>query len=129
VAYTQNRPVNEVRVTGSTTSIASTPVAATLIMPASGLLQRVMACAGGTTTGTITVAVTQNGSGTDLTSGGLTIAAGSNARAGGTFEFALYGNTNPAPLVAEGDVLVFTPSGGTGASIGGGFAAVIRAFT
>ena len=122
-----NRPMSEVQVSESTTSIATTPVAAGALAPVCGYIQRVMAGAGGTTTGTITVTVTVN-NGSDIANGALTIAAGSNARQGSTVELALNGaGTTSGVFVNEGDFITFTPSGGTGASIPGAFAAVIRA--
>jgi hypothetical protein len=84
-----------------------------------------MACAAGTTTGTITVAVAVNG-GSDICGGGLTIAAGTGARAGSVMEFAGVGSASGV-YVAEGDCITFTASGGTGATIQGGFSLVIRA--
>lgn len=121
------RPLNEVSVDSSTTSIATTPVAATEIATASGWVQRAMACAAGTTTGTIAVAISING-GSDITGGGLTVAAGTGARAGSVQEFAGVG-TASGVYVNEGDCITFTPSGGTGASIGGAFALVLRTMT
>lgn len=121
------RPLNEVALATNTTSIATTPVAATAIATESGWLQRVMAAAGGTTTGTIAVAVSLNG-GSDLTGGALTVAAATGARAGSVLEFAGVGASSGV-FVNEGDCFTFTPSGGTGASIPGAFAAVIRSIT
>jgi hypothetical protein len=115
----------EVALTEGTTSIATAPVAAQVTVPVAGMVQRLYATASGTTTGTITVAVAVNG-GSDITSGGLTIAAGTGSRGNLPFEFAAIGSTI-GPSVSEGDVLTFTPSGGTGASIGGAFTAIIRA--
>jgi hypothetical protein len=92
--------------------------------PCSGVLQRVYAAPGGTTTGTIAVAVTING-GADITGGALTIAAGANARANPGLELAKIGAS--AVNINEGDLITFTPSGGGGASIPGAFTAVIRA--
>lgn len=124
MAPTTHRPNYDFPISESTTSIATTPVVASAIAPCSGYLQRVMAGAGGTTTGTIAVAVSIN-NGADITGGKLTIAAGSNARAGSVLEFPLSGSS--AIWVNEGDVITWTPSGGTGASIPGAFGAVIRA--
>lgn len=118
-----SRPMNDVALSESTTSIATSPVAAMAIAPCSGLLERVLAAAGGTTTGTIAVAVSING-GSDVTGGALTIAAGSNARAGSIYELPQIGAS--AVIVNEGDAITFTPSGGTGATIPGAFVAVIR---
>jgi hypothetical protein len=124
---TPTRPFNEAHICESTTSIATTPVVAAGIAPVAGYVQRVMAAAGGTTTGTTTVAVAING-GSDIAGGALTIAAGTGARAGTTVELALQGaGTTSGVFVNEGDCITFTPSGGTGASIPGAFALVIRA--
>jgi hypothetical protein len=112
--------------TEGTTSIATTPVAAQCIMLHSGYIQRVGAAATGTTTGTITVAVTING-GSDIANSTLTIPAGSG-NVGSVVELALVGaGTTSGVHVNEGDVVTFTPSGGTGSSIGGAFALVVRA--
>jgi hypothetical protein len=121
------RPLNEVPLATNTASIATTPVAATTIATESGFAQRVMAAAGGTTTGTTTVTVTING-GADIAAGGLTIAAGTGARAGTVVEFAGVGASSGV-FVNEGDCITFTPSGGTGASIPGAFALVLRSIT
>jgi hypothetical protein len=126
MALTPIRPYNEVAICESTTSIATTPVAAYGIAPVTGYIQRVMAAAAGTTTGTITVAVTING-GSDIANSTLTIAAGSG-NVPTTIELNLVGaGTTSGVHVNEGDLIAFTPSGGTGSSIGGAFAAVIRA--
>ena len=55
------RPYNDVPVSAGTASIGASPAAAAAIAPASGYVECVMAAAGGTTTGTITVAVAING--------------------------------------------------------------------
>jgi hypothetical protein len=103
------------------------PVAAQGIAPSSGYVERVMAAAAGTTTGTITVTVVIN-NGSDIANGNLTIAAGSNARAGTVVELPLVGaGTTSGVYINEGDCITFTPSGGGGSSIGGAFALVIRA--
>lgn len=120
------RPLNEAHICESTTSIAATPVAAGAIAPAAGYIQRGMAAAGGTTTGTITVAVAING-GSDIFGGALTVAAGTNARAGTVVELALQGaGATSGVYVNEGDFISFTPSGGTGSTIPGSFGLVIR---
>jgi hypothetical protein len=115
------RPFKDMPLCESTTSIATTPVAASAIAPRAGVIERVMAAAGGTTTGTIAVAVSVNG-GSDITGGSLTIAAGTGARAASIYE----PGTIDGVAVNEGDLITFTPSGGTGASIPGAFAAIIR---
>jgi len=122
MALTKPRTNSEYPICESTTSIATTPVAMSAIAPVAGYIQRVMAASSGTTTGTITVAVTVNG-GSDIAGGALTIAAGAGG-AGSVVELPLVGAS--AVWVNEGDLIVATPSGGTGSSIGGAFAAVIR---
>jgi hypothetical protein len=121
------RPLNEAPLAASTSSIATTPVAGVTVATESGYVQRVMAAAGGTTTGTIAVAVSING-GSDITGGGLTVAAGTGARAGSVMEFAMVGASSGV-FVNEGDFISFTPSGGTGATIPGAFALVVRSIT
>jgi hypothetical protein len=123
MALPPNVPFFDVFLSEGTTSIAATPVAAVVVSPISGILRKVYASAGGTTSGTIAVSVIVNG-GSDVTSGGLTIAAGSNARNNAGFDLSKLGVN--AVQVNEGDVITFTPSGGTGASIPGAFIAVIR---
>lgn len=124
MALTSNRPFSECYINESTTSIAATPVAVTAVAPVAGYVERGMAAAGGTTTGTIIVAVTING-GSDIFGSALTVAAGSNARAGSVVELPMVGSS--AVYVNEGDCITFTPSGGTGSTIPGAFALVIRA--
>jgi hypothetical protein len=121
------RTFSELAISESTTSIATSPVNATAVAPVPGYVQRVMAAAGGTTTGTIAVAVSING-GSDIANSALTIAAGTGARAGTVVELPLVGaGATSGVFVNEGDQITFTPSGGTGASIGGAFGLVIRA--
>lgn len=121
------RPVNDVDFAAATSSIGATPVAAATIATVSGFVQRVMAAAGGTTTGTVAVAVAING-GSDITAGGLTVASGTGARAGSVMEFAMTGASSGV-FVNEGDFISFTPSGGGGATIPGSFALVVRSIT
>lgn len=117
-----NRP-HEVVLSEGTTSIATTPVAMSFVAPASGYIQRGLAASAGITTGTITVAVTVNG-GSDIFGGKLTIAAGAGNLNNPAVELPLTGAS--AAFVNEGDTIVATPSGGTGATIGGAVALVIR---
>jgi hypothetical protein len=84
-----------------------------------------MAAAGGTTTGTITVAVAING-GSDIFSGLLTIAPASGARGNSNVVELPVAVGSTCQFVNEGDVISFTPSGGTGASIPGAFGLIIR---
>lgn len=123
MAYPSQRPLNEEVITESTTSIATTPVAVAAIAPCSGYIHRVFAGAGGTTTGTITVAVAING-GSDICGSALTIAAGAGTLNSTPYIFPLTGAN--AQFVNEGDYITFTPSGGTGSSIPGAFSLVIR---
>lgn len=115
--------LQEVFLAEGTTSIATTPVAAVIVAPIAGYISAVLASAGGTTTGAIAVAVSING-GSDITGGLLTIAAGTGARNNPSLGLAKIGVNQHA--VNEGDVITFTPSGGTGASIPGAFGAIIR---
>jgi hypothetical protein len=124
MAMAQDRPNNEASLQASTSSIGATPVAGVTVATNAGQIQRVFAAAGGTTTGTITVAVAVNG-GADITNSGLTIAAGSGARAGSVYEFQTNIGT-AAVYVNEGDFISFTPSGGGGVSVPGSFGCVIR---
>lgn len=116
-------PFSDVLLAEGTTSVGATPVAAVVVAPCSGILRKLYASAGGTTTGTITVAVSVNG-GADVTGSALTIAAGTGARNNAGLALPHAGAS--AIAVNEGDVITFTPSGGGGASIPGAFAAVIR---
>lgn len=123
-ANSQARPFHEVDLQANTASIGASPVAGQCVVTNAGYLARVMAAAAGTTTGTITVQVSLN-NGSDLTSNALLLTAGSNARAGSVLEFPV-GVSTSSVFCNEGDILVFTPSGGGGASIPGTFGAVIR---
>lgn len=113
-------PLNETPVFAVTTSCATTPVAAITIAPVKGRIVRTFAVSYGTTTGTIAVAIATTSSPSGITSG-LVIPAGAGS---------LSDTDNPTPATAiyvnEGDVITFTPSGGTGATIGATFCAVIR---
>jgi hypothetical protein len=123
MALNAPRPLDEVYLTEGTTSIASTPVAAYAVAPCSGYISRIYAGAAGTTTGTITVAVAING-GSDIAGSGLTIAAGAGTLNSAPYVLPLTGAN--AKFVNEGDFISFTPSGGTGSSIGGAFTLVIK---
>jgi hypothetical protein len=122
MSYPPNTPFNDVFLAEGTASIATSPVVAVIVSPVAGILRKVFAASNGTTTGTIAVAVSING-GSDITSGGLTIAAGAGGNNPG-LDLPKIGAS--AHNVAEGDVITFTPSGGTGAAIAGAFTAVIR---
>lgn len=116
-------PFSDVLLAEGTTSIGATPVAAVVVAPCAGILRKIYAGAGGTTTGTVAVAVSVNG-GSDVTGGVLTVAAGTGSRAASSIDLPKLGASVVA--VNEGDMISFTPSGGGGASIPGAFTAVIR---
>jgi hypothetical protein len=120
------RPLwSEVEFMCSSTSIATAPVPACLVLSNSGWVQRMLAAPGGTTTGSpITVTVSIN-NGADIANGALTIPTGSNARNGTVVELPV-GIGTSAVFCQEGDCVVFTPSGGTGASVPGSFGLVLR---
>lgn len=125
----QARPASEVELNAQTTSIATTPVAGQCIVTNAGYINRVFVAAAGSTSGTITCAVSVNNS-ADICNGLLLLAPGSNARQGASFEFqngvGVGGSTSPV-FVNEGDCVTFSCSGGTGSSIGGAFGLVVRA--
>ena len=125
MAYPPKFPFADVLLAEGTTSIATTPIAAVFVAPCAGILRKIYAAAGGTTSGTITVAAVVN-NGSDVTAGALTIAAGSNARNGSNIDLPKVGTS--AVIVAENDIITLTPSGGTGANIPGAFSIVIRKF-
>src|SRR3974390_478543 len=113
MAMNPSRPWNEIAHCEGTTSIATTPVAAQIICTNAGYLERVFASAAGTTTGTITVAVSLNG-GSDLCNSLLLIPAGTGARAGASYEWPMnisVGQTTSPTYINEGDTITFTPSG------------------
>lgn len=115
--------LEEIFLAEGTTSIATTPVPAVMVSPISGIVSSVLAAAGGTTTGTTNVTVTING-GADIAAGGLNIPAGTGARNNPSLALNKVGIN--AFAVNEGDVITFTPSGGTGANIPGAFGIAIR---
>lgn len=116
------RPVDEWVVCAATLSIGSTPVPAVCVAPVKGHIVRAGMASNGALTGTTTATVTTTGSASDIGSGALSLAAGTAVTAIDT-GFGINSTTN---LVNEGDTITFTPSGGTGTSIGGNFFAVIR---
>lgn len=125
MALATPRPNDEVYLVESTTSIGSSPIAAYVVSPVYGTIKRVTAAAGGTTGGTITVAVAING-GSDFCNSALTIAAGNNARNGSFYELTeVGGGTTSGVTISEGDFVSFTPSGGSGSTIPGAFCLVI----
>jgi hypothetical protein len=116
MALTVNHPLlKETRVQISTTSIGGTPVACYVGMPIRGRITKISAVdQGAITTADCTVTVAVNG--TTNAALGFTIpltgaAAGRNTSATPT----------SAVNISEDDVLTFTPSGASGASIGCNF--------
>jgi len=119
-------PFNEQTVDGQTTSIATTPVSINFVSPCSGWIVRGYVNAFGTTTGTVTCAVKVNG-GSDVFNGTLTLAAGAGTLNNPGVDVALVGaGTTSGVYVFEGDAIVASFSGGTGASIPGAVSVVIR---
>ena len=115
----------------STNSIASTPLACAIRAPYRGIVTLISGVTHGAFTTDCSVAVvikaavaggTAPGSGTAITGSPMVLTA-SNSAAGTSASFVPSG----ANLVNEGDLIVFTPSGSTGTTIGGTFYATIRA--
>jgi len=121
MAVPANHTLKEYRLSCFSPSIASSPTAAYLIVPRSGRIIKTYGVSYGTTTGTTAVAVAING-GSAISSAALSIAAGN---AGVEVEANV--NATDAAQVQDGDVISFTPSGGTGSTIGGMFTVAINA--
>jgi hypothetical protein len=126
MAYPNVRPNNEWVVSAATLSIGSTPVPAVCVAPVKGHIVRTGMASNGALTGTTVASciITPAGgsAGSDIGSGALSLAAGTAITAIDT-GFNINSTNN---YVNEGDTITFTPSGGTGSSIGGNFFAVIR---
>lgn len=130
MALAKNHPFNEVVVDCSTNSIAATPLACAVVAPFRGKIINIRGVSHGAFTTDCSVAVvikkavaggTAPGSGTAVTGSPLVLTA-SNSAAGTSASYVPTG----ANYVDEGDLIVFTPSGSTGTTIGGTFAAVIQ---
>lgn len=131
MALTVNHPLlKEVTVYTCTNSIASTPLAAVARSPIRGKIVKTGAVSHGafTTDCSIAVAIipsvaggTAPGGGTAITGSPMTLTA-SNSAAGTSTTMTPTG----ANLVNEDDLIMFTPSGSTGTTIGGTFYAVIQ---
>lgn len=123
MALPQVRPFSEWVVCAATPTVGTSPQNAVCVAPVKGHVMRVGMASNGALTGTTTATVTTTASGaTDIASGLLSIAAGT-----GIVSLVDISGINTANTsVSEGDTITFTPSGGTGASIGGNFWAVIR---
>ncbi|HLH96435.1 MAG TPA: hypothetical protein VKW08_15070 [Xanthobacteraceae bacterium] len=115
------RPVNEWTVDAYTPSAGTAPAAANCVAPVKGRVVRTYAVANGATTGTMAIAVGING-GADIGTGALAISAGS----GGIAASDLPTNSGGSAQLNEGDVITFTPSGASGASVPAQFTVVIR---
>lgn len=109
----------------STNSIASTPLACAVRAPFKAQLVQVSGVSHGTFTTDTSVAVavipsvaggTAPGSGTTVSGSPMTLTA-SNSNLGTSTSLVPTANT----FVNEGDLIVFTPSGSTGTTIGGTF--------
>jgi hypothetical protein len=129
MAIPNNYPLYQVRMDTTTNSIASTPLACAVVAPFRGRITQITAVAHGafTTNCSIAVAIISApaagaapGSGTAVTGSPMTLTA-SNSAAGTTTTMVPTG----ANIVNEGDIIVFTPSGSTGTTIGGTFCAYI----
>lgn len=124
-------PIDEETLSTSTNSIASTPLACVIRAPFRGQIMRFGAVSHGAFTTDCSVAVaiiasvaggTAPGAGTAVSGSPMTLTA-SNSAAGTSTSMVPSANT----FVNEGDLIMFTPSGSTGTTIGGTFSASIQA--
>lgn len=121
MALPVNHPLSEVRTEVQTTSIGGTPVACYTDVPVRGVITKLSLVAQGViTTADCTITVAINGTTNTALAGTLPVAS---AAAG---QIATWVPTS-AVYVNENDVITFTPSGASGASIGGKFAVYVRA--
>lgn len=125
----QLHPMHERTVTAVTASIATTPRACVVAVPFAGRIDRIRGASHGAFTTDCSVAVsiiravaggTAPGSGTPVPGSPMVLTA-SNSAAGTSTSLI---PTSPTYL-GEGDLIVFTPSGSTGTTIGGTFYATI----
>jgi hypothetical protein len=120
MALPELHPVNEVTVQAFSRSIGASPEAAYIRAPFRGRVLKVgCVTQGAITTADAAIATAINGS--EITGGAITVTV-AGAAAGQLFS-AL---PTAAREVNEDDVVSFTPSGASGASIGGQMFAVIR---
>jgi hypothetical protein len=131
MALPNNYPLYQDTLSTTTNSIASTPLACAIRAPYRGVIDRIGAVSHGafTTNCSIAVAIITSpaagaapGSGTAVTGSPMTLTA-SNSAAGTQTSMVPTG----ANVVNEGDIIVFTPSGSTGTTIGGTFTITLRA--
>jgi len=130
MALPNNHPLFEIHVDTTTNSIATTPLACAVVSPIRGKIVKVTAVAHGAFTTDCSVAVAiitapaagvAPGSGTAVGGSPMTL-DDTNSAAGTTTSMV----PTSANFVNEGDIIVFTPSGSTGTTIGGTFAAFIQ---
>ncbi len=122
-------PINEQTFSCSTNSIAGTPLAAVLRVSRPGHIVRLGAVSHGifTTDCSIAVAVITAVAGGTAPTGGTTLSGSpmvltaANSAAGTSVSMI----PSAVTFVNEGDMIMFTPSGSTGTTIGGTFTAVI----
>ena len=124
-------PLDEETFSTATQSMGGTPLAAVIRVTFRGQISRLGAVAHGTftTDNSIAVAIitpvaggTAPGAGTAVSGSPMTLTA-SNSAAGTSTSMVPTANT----FVNEGDMIVFTPSGSTGTTIGATYTAVIAA--
>jgi hypothetical protein len=120
MAYPNNRVFSEERVSTSTTSIGGTPVACYVGVPFRGRITKwSLVAQGAITTADAAIAVAVNGTANSAMAGTLPVAS---AAAG---QILTVVPTSPV-YVNEDDVVKFTPSGASGASIGGLFTIYVQ---
>lgn len=121
MAYPNNRVFFEERVSVQTTSIGGTPVACYVGAPCRGRITKwSLVAQGAITTADAAIAVAVNGTTNTGMAGTLPVAS---AAAG---QILTVVPTSPV-YVSEDDVIRFTPSGASGASIGGQFTIYVQA--
>lgn len=129
MSYPVNHSIAERTVSAVSFSIASTPLACAVIAPFSGRLDRLAGVSHGTFTANCSVAIAiipavaggvAPGAGVAVSGSPMTLTA-SNSAAGTGVALVPGART----FVNEGDLIVFTPSGSTGTTIGGTFSATI----
>jgi hypothetical protein len=115
-----NEPNGELAVIAKSASVGASPAVAYAVAPVKGRIVRTYFVCEGAASGTIAVAVAING-GSDIGTGALSVAGGAGNAASDTPS-----SSGGTSYVNEGDVIAFTPSGGSGSNIPGQFTAVIR---
>jgi len=115
MALTNNFPLTVVEVTAYSSSLGGTPIVAYAHAPCRGKILEVGVIQNGAVTGTSTVTTAING--TAITGGAVSVTGGS---AGSLFT----ASPTAANLVAEDDVISFTPAGATGTVTGACFARI-----